>query len=563
MPERPRTFLWTALVVLLLLGGSAAVLPWNLEAVSSWGGFQDALERLTRFVGAFLSPDLSGEMLQRCAWLAVETVAVAGLGTGLGLLIAYPIALGASRCVVLGDEPVRGINGRLQRLGLELCRLTLDAMRGVPDFLWAIVLATITGVNAGTGVLAIAVSVGGIYGKVLSEQWDNIDPQRYQALRSTGAGRLRVFLYGVQPLAARAMQSFVLMRFECAVRNASVIGVVGGGGLGAALWDEFTDLEYSRVATVLLSLLVVTTLTDLLANLLRHQLRVDPNHPRANRGHDRATAGRRRRGVAIVIALLVAGAIAVLWRPLGLVCEELQRVEWGYISKYIGRLTVPDLSGERLLSAARHSLIPLGLGLLATALAAMVAAALAFPGSVAFQIEASRFTGERVAGVRRVLRWALLVTTRLLALVMRGIPEVAWVLLLMVFFKQGITPCVFAVALHSAGVLLRVFTETLDNVPYRRLEQVHGACRGHLFLYGALPRALSDWRTYAFFQFEVNVRIGIALGIVGAGGLGDRFQSNLSWRVFDGASTYLWAMVLLTVAIDRTSRLLQIRRLKC
>ena len=84
-----------------------------------------------------------------------------------------------------------------------------------------------------------------------------------------------------------------------------------------------------------------------------------------------------------------------------------------------------------------------------------------------------------------------------------------------------------------------------------------------MFVYGALPRALPDWRTYAFFQFEVNVRIGVALGIVGAGGLGDRFESFLLFRHYDAASTYLGAMVLLTVIIDRSSRLLQMRRMKC
>ena len=264
-----------------------------------------------------------------------------------------------------------------------------------------------------------------------------------------------------------------------------------------------------------------------------------------------------------MIGTIILLAITVLWRPLGQAAEELHRIEWAYIGDYLYGLAIPDLSPGRLASAASNSLIPLALGVLATFLAAGAASALAYPASVAFQIEAGRFTGERVRRPLRVYRWTLLISTRLLGLVMRGIPEVAWVLLLMVFFKQGITPCVFAIALHSAGVLLRVFTETLDNLPYRRLEQISGTCRAQLFLYGAVPRALADWRTYAFLQFEVNVRIGITLGIVGAGGLGDLFQSNLGWRVFDAASTYLWAMVLLTVLIDRTSRRLQIRRLKC
>ncbi|MBZ0151919.1 MAG: ABC transporter permease subunit, partial [Planctomycetes bacterium] len=267
-PPRPTDVRRTLLLLLAASVASAAVLPWNLDAITSRDGFAAACRRLGDFLAAFATPDLGLGMLQRCAGLAAETLALAVLGTGLGLVLAYPLALGSCRGLLLGDGPHGAIGGRLRRLLLELCRLGLDALRGVPDFLWAIVLANFTGVNPVTGVLAIAISTAGIFGKVLGEQWDNIDPRRYAALRGTGAGPAAVFAYGLQPLAARAVLSFVLMRFECAVRNASVIGIFGGGGLGGALWDEYSDGNTARVATVLLALLAVTTVSDFAANLV-------------------------------------------------------------------------------------------------------------------------------------------------------------------------------------------------------------------------------------------------------------------------------------------------------
>ncbi len=563
VPARPAALRNAALLLLAATAASLLVLPWNLEAIASWDGFAAALARLSVYLGAFGAPDLSQPMLARCAELAVETLAVALLGTALGLLLAYPLALASSRCVMLGEDPLAAPAGALRRLVLEGSRLTLDALRGVPDFLWAIVIANFTGVNAGTGVLAIGVSVAGILGKVLGEQWDNVAPERYAALRSTGASRLAVWLYGVQPLAARSMQSFVLMRLECAVRNASVIGVVGGGGLGAALWDEYTDGSWNRVATVLLALLAVTLVTDLGANLVRRQLRIDPNHPRATRMPSRQQAALRRGLVIAAGMALIAGAALALRAPLGRALGELQRIEWSFIGEYTRGLLVPDLAPDTLLAVLRHAAVPLSIGLLATLLGALGAALLTYPASVAFQLEASRFTGERLPRLVLARRWAMVIASRLAALVLRGVPEVAWVVILMVFWKQGVTPCVLAVALHSTGVLHRVFTETLDNVPYPRLERLSNGCRPHVFLYAALPRALADWRTYTFFQFEVNVRIGIALGIVGAGGLGERFKGNLDFRDFGVASSFLWAMVLLTVVIDRGSRWLQLRRLRC
>lgn len=563
-PRRPRGALGAAAGIAALLLAGALVLDWNLEALTSQEEFGAALARLSGYLRAFLSPDLSADMLALCASLAVETLAVALLGTAMGLCLAWPIAVLASRAAMVEETPRRGPAALVRRVRLELARLLLDALRGVPDFAWAIVIANFTGTNAVTGVLAIGLSVAGILGKVLSEQWDNVDPARYAALRSTGASRLQVFLYGVQPLASRSMLSFVLMRTECAVRNASVIGVVGGGGLGAALWDHYHDGLWSRVATILLAMLAVTATADLAANFLRYQLRVDPNHPRAHRTTDvRASTRRRLLGTLVVLSLLGA-SVAVLAGPLLRVARELTRLEPEFVREYTTTLLLqPDLSLGTLGAAARESLVPLAIGVLATAAAVLLAAALTFPGSVAFQLDAERFTGERPTPLLRLRRLLLVVATRGLALVLRGVPEVAWVVLLGVFFKLGVTPCVVAVVLHSTGVLHRGFTESLDNVPYRRLEQVAGTCRPQVFLYGALPEAWRDWKTYALFQLEVNVRIGVVLGMVGAGGLGDAFETNLLFRENHRAGTFLWAMVAITVGIDRLSRRLLLARTRC
>ncbi|HEU4420770.1 MAG TPA: ABC transporter permease subunit [Planctomycetota bacterium] len=564
-PRLPATRFVVAGGLALATVASVVHLRWgDLSAVESWDAVGRSWARFVQFLAAFGAPDVSAEALADAGRMLLETLAVALLGVGLGLLLGYPLAIGACRAIVLGDDSHRTASRWLRRLVLEACRLLLDVLRGVPDFAWALVLANFWGIGTPTGVLAIGVSVAGILGKVLSEQWDNQDPQRYAFLRSTGASPLQVFLYGVQPLSARAMTSFVLMRTECAIRNASVIGVIAGSGLGIGLWDAFRDLRYDYVVTLLLAMLVLTATADVSANFLRHQLRVDPNHPRAQRRQSvQGSVVRRGLGVAACIA-----ALAVLlwqqWPAFAQLGEELARLEgefaWGYARKL---LLTPDLSALGV--ALEESFVPLAVALLTTLGATLLAAALAYPASVAFQLHAGKFTGEDPSLARRAVRLASVVAARGLALVFRAVPEVAWLLILGAFFRQGLLAGVLAVTLHSTGVLLRVFVETVDNTPYRRLEQVAGACRPHIFLYGALPTAWDDWRTYAFFQFEVNMRMGIVLGMVGAGGLGEAFDGNLRYG-FDRiprACMFLWAMVALTVLVDRTSRWLQMRRLRC
>ena len=387
LPPRPGGQRRLAAVLLILSAASVLALPWNLEAFASLDDFRAACRRLHAFVGAFSRPDFSPGMLARAGGLALETAAVALLGVALGLVLSGPLALAASRSAVLGDDPLRGASRWLRPLLLQAARLLLDVLRGVPDFVWALVLSIVTGPTAITGVLAIGVSVAGILGKVLSELWDNIDPVHYQALRSTGASRLQVFLYGIQPLSARGLLSFVLMRTECAVRNASVIGVVGGGGLGAALWDEYTNLNsevaMARMATVLLFMLALTATADLAANFLRYQLRFDPNHPRTLRALTVQQSTRRRTfGVAAVVVLLLA--LSLTLRDAWARAFE-QPPDWGYVLRYCTELATPDLSPAMLGSALRESVVPLAVAFLATGGSILLAGALTFPAAVAFQ----------------------------------------------------------------------------------------------------------------------------------------------------------------------------------
>ena len=147
--------------------------------------------------------------------------------------------------------------------------------------------------------------------------------------------------------------------------------------------------------------------------------------------------------------------------------------------------------------------------------------------------------------------------TRLGATILRGVPEVAWVWMLSLFFLTGVEAAVGAMLLHSAGILARVFTETIDNVPYQQLEHAGAPRRSAAFVYGALPRSRTEWRSYALFQFESNVRAGVVLGIVGVGGIGYLFRSSLANGAMGRASTFLLTTVVLTVTIDRISRRLQ------
>ena len=548
--DRPLRTCWLCVALVGAVTISVTALPWDLSHLATAEGWQAAWSRLGAFAAGFAPPDLSAATLRRAADLALETVAVAVLGVALGVLLAYPLAVLASDATLDDGSARRGLRRSSLVAVREGARLALDALRGVPDFVWALVLLTVFGPNAVTAVLAIAVHVAGILGKVFSELWDGVPRHHAELLRSCGAGRLQVLLYANQPLAGRGMLSFLLMRFECAVRNASVIGVVCGCGLGGAIPEEIGFDNKARAVTFLLALLALTVSADLASNAVRRLLRRE-------RSGTLEQVRRRRWAVAAAVLGALGLGLFLLRAPITGMGENLARADLRYPLGRLRQLLSPDLSGDTLLEAATGASMPLALGLLATVIAALAAAALAWSGSATFQLHAGRFAPERLSACARTARGVTVAATRMCATVMRGVPEVAWVWILSLFFLPGVEAALGALALHSAGVLARVFTETVDNVPYARLEHVGAPSRGAAFLYGALPLSRSDWRSYALFQFESNVRTSVVLGIVGVGGIGYLFDASLKNGAMARASTFLLTILLLTVTIDRLSRRMQ------
>ncbi|MCC5885955.1 MAG: ABC transporter permease subunit [Gammaproteobacteria bacterium] len=547
-----------ALALVVAMAGMAA--EWDLRVLLDAGERRFALARMGEWMAAFASPDFDAGFLATVWDLTLQTLAAAIIGSLLAVVFGFILAMGASRSVTVGAD-VRGWSSLLGPMALfcAACRLLQDVLRAVPDFVWAVILVALIGLGPVTGALAIALNMTGILAKVYSELWDSVEDRGSEPVRATGAGRLATFFYSTRPLAARSALTFTLMRVECAVRNAAVIGAVGGGGLGAEVLYQIQFGAWERVSTLILFTLLLTLSVDLASNHLRRQWREDPNHPRP--GGARRAIGRSYGALATVLAV---GAWA-LWymgehlAPLG---EIVRGEAWTKLA-FFERLLRPDLSGDLVLRALRSAIDPLAMATFGTLIGVVGAILLGYAHSRAFQIDSSRFTGESVGILQRLLRWVMLVTTRLLAMTLRGIPEVMWVLLFIAFFGPGLVAGTLAIGLHSMGLLLRVFSESVDNLPYRRFEQAATGSRLNAFATVAAPMCWRDWLTYSFFQFEANVRMAVVLGLVGVGGLGFQFSFNFEWFRFEQASTYLLVMIGLTVIIDRLSRFLKLSRAGC
>jgi phosphonate transport system permease protein len=187
------------------------------------------------------------------------TLYIAVWGSALAVACAVPLGLLASSNIAPWwlHQPVRRV---------------LDAFRAINEMVFAMLFVVAVGLGPFAGVLAIWVHTTGILAKLFSEAVEAIDPQPVEGIRATGASRLQEIRYGVLPQVLPMWVSYALYRFESNVRSASVVGMVGAGGIGVILWEIIRAFQYAQTAAVLLIIIVTVTALDLLSARLRGAL---------------------------------------------------------------------------------------------------------------------------------------------------------------------------------------------------------------------------------------------------------------------------------------------------
>lgn len=505
-------------------------LDLTLPGLGDEGQGERALASVRAMLSGIGHPDLGATMLRRVATLAAETTAIAVVGTAMGAVAGLALAvLAASPCAQRSPSAAR-------RTAAEATWLLLDGLRALPDFVWALAVLLVLGPGPITGTVAIAVSVTGILGRAFGRLLVAVPPRSVRAIERLGGSPAATLLYGRLPRVAPAAWSYGLARLECSMRNASVIGVVGGGGLGAELFEELGYGRMDRMATLLLGLLVLTLAADTGASVLRRRL---------------SAAGVATRTAALRVALIVVVvALVPLLPALETLSVTLSRLDPRVATQTLSRLVRPDLSVSTLREAALGVGPPLALAWLSTLLATSVAfGVLPWTSSVVRLRARGPAAATRAAAVLR--SWLL----RGVALVARGVPEVAWLLLLAAAMGVGQAAALLALTLHGAGVLTRLFTEAVDDRFAPRPRERPGLAAGTGWLvFAALPRLAGTLRMHVALQGESNLRTAYALGMLGAGGLGESFYGAMSFWQLERASTLALTMLLVFVGLDRLGR---------
>ena len=213
-----------------------------------------AIASMLRFAGEFFPPDTSPEFLLRVARGTWETFAMSAFGTLIAAAAGIVLALPASR-MHAGDAA----------RGRAPTRMLLNALRAVPELVWAALLLIAAGLGPMAGTLALAIHTAGVLGRLFAEAIENAPPGPAAALRAHGVGDVRVFLYATLPQVLPQLLSYTLYRWENNIRAAAVLGVVGAGGLGQLLAFHMGLFHMGKTATVLAAMLLLVALVDALS----------------------------------------------------------------------------------------------------------------------------------------------------------------------------------------------------------------------------------------------------------------------------------------------------------
>ncbi|GGD97714.1 phosphonate transporter PhnE [Aureimonas endophytica] len=253
LPERDRSgplLRYAGLLALVL------VLAWSAGPVEigRWTYLFTDAGNMRDYLAGFLTPDFSDWRYYLSEM--VVTIQIALWGTFLGVVLSVPLGI-----LSAGNMAPWYVLHPVRRL--------LDVFRGTHELVFAVLFVVAVGLGPFAGVMALFVYTIGVLGKLFSEAVEAIDPRPVEAIRATGASKLQEIVYGVIPQVMPLWISYSLYRLESNIRSATILGVIGAGGIGQVLFECIRGFYYGKSAALLIIIILSVTLLDLLSQRLR------------------------------------------------------------------------------------------------------------------------------------------------------------------------------------------------------------------------------------------------------------------------------------------------------
>ncbi|HEY1469126.1 MAG TPA: ABC transporter permease subunit [Candidatus Acidoferrum sp.] len=233
-------------------------------------GEANIIGNIFRFCRGMFPPDFTKQFVLSLSPLLLQTMAISILGTLLGMVIGGILAIPATSPLVTVRADAPGAESHIERVIRSgvfwTARLLLNLLRSIPDLVWVLICIIVVGIGPFAGTLAIGLHTGGVLGKLYAETLEEVSPQPVEALRALGAGPVQLFLWALWPQARRMLASYTVLRWETNLRVSAILGLVGGGGIGQAIYNNVQLGFYPHLATLLIVIYALVIACDWIAD---------------------------------------------------------------------------------------------------------------------------------------------------------------------------------------------------------------------------------------------------------------------------------------------------------
>lgn len=460
----------------------------------------------------------------------IETVAMGLLATLFSTILAVPLSFLAAHNV-MGRIPVIG------SVIYYLTRTFLNAMRAIDTAVWGLIVVVWIGQGSFAGMIALTIHSMAALAKLFSEEIEHIDPGPVEAVTASGANMLQVIRYAILPQIVPPFLAYTLLRWDINMRSATVVGFVGGGGIGFFVVETIRMGGYQQYGAALWTVAVVIILVDYLSARWRENILKDKP----------SEVGKPKRPV---LTNLKRAAYIILGLALFFYCALVTKVDLNLLfdpgptfGRLISDFVSVDLSADVLDKVIEQMLITIFQALLATTLGALIALPFSF-------LAARNLTGQN-----KITRILLYYPVRTAFNVLRSIEALLYVAIFNFWVGIGPFPGMLALAVTTFALIGKLFSEAIENIDPGPIEAVSatGANIFQVIRYAIMPQIFPPFMSYLIYQWDINVRMATIIGFAGGGGIGLIFQTYFNMLQYHKAGTVVLFIVVVVALMDFAS----------
>ncbi|CEG27372.1 phosphonate ABC transporter permease [Bacillus sp. B-jedd] len=482
-------------------------------------------------------PSLSSDVLLlglKASWL---TLAYATAGMAIAFVYAFIAGVLASGVL---------FNAKASRFFSKLFfRGILGFTRSIHELVWAWLFVAAIGLSPFAAIFALAIPYGGILGRIFADMLTDVPGQPIEALRTAGASRLQLLFYGYLPLVRADFISYLMYRYECAIRSSAIMSFVGLGGLGYQIQLALADLKYDEVWTYVYFLILLVILIDGWSSLVRGAL--------LNKGKNKFFMSGKISFFLAGILIVVSWLYIYVAEGAGL-SSLLTHENASHAASFFGGMagigedSPAFFQAESWRNALSMTFDTLVMSIMAIGFATVAAFFTVIPA-------ARNIADGSLTATKHWYNWIVFAIVRISYIFSRAVPELVWAMLIVFILKPGLLPGAIALALHNFGILGKLWAEVIEDMdarPVRNLASA-GASKWQSLFYGVIPAVMPKFLTYILYRWEVIMRTTIVVGFVGAGGLGQQFKLSMSFFHYSELTLLLLCYMMLVFLADLIS----------